>query len=362
MPIGPQEISQKRVETAVNKLIDIIDKKLQTYSEEAPFTFRFNENTDPNVKKQVSIVYQSVGWQTNLTDDILTLLESHKESKSDQLISVFSRDSTAHITTTEEGRISIGNSMVEAINTSLLYQSVARKILMVDELPSGTDPIYKIKEGTKSIYYSNGEIKPYIPNDEEIIKDFTFFKDNPLVTIEEFNKRKYYLFDQMQCEAKDSIQKQENQAIFSLIKEAANFDQTIYTYVETVDRAIQDSINEIENNDLLAAKMIMTPKTFRLCKQYFNEKDFEQGTHREIMMTGLVGHYEWTDMHYSADIEDGEIYVLPPAQFLGAYAIKGKITSVPCDKPPTHMGYLVSIEAMPILLNPQYVRKIKVKF
>jgi len=78
MPIGPQEISQKRVETAVNKLIDIIDKKLQTYSEEAPFTFRFNENTDPNAKKQVSIVYQSVGWQTNLTDDILTFRISQR--------------------------------------------------------------------------------------------------------------------------------------------------------------------------------------------------------------------------------------------------------------------------------------------
>ena len=38
---------------------------------------------------------------------------------------------------TEEGRMALAQSMANPIQTSLLYQSIARKLLVVDPLPQG---------------------------------------------------------------------------------------------------------------------------------------------------------------------------------------------------------------------------------
>ena len=41
---------------------------------------------------------------------------------------------------TPEGRVALAQAMVEPIKTSLMYQAVGRKLLMVDELPQGALP------------------------------------------------------------------------------------------------------------------------------------------------------------------------------------------------------------------------------
>ena len=38
---------------------------------------------------------------------------------------------------TAEGRTALAQAMVEPIKTSLMYQAIGRKLLMVDELPQG---------------------------------------------------------------------------------------------------------------------------------------------------------------------------------------------------------------------------------
>ena len=42
-----------------------------------------------------------------------------------------------------EGRSALAAAMVESIKTSLMYQSIGRKLLMVDSLPQSTFPIYQ---------------------------------------------------------------------------------------------------------------------------------------------------------------------------------------------------------------------------
>ena len=44
---------------------------------------------------------------------------------------------------TKEGRTALAQAMCEPIKTSLMYQGIGRKLLMVDELPQGAIPRYE---------------------------------------------------------------------------------------------------------------------------------------------------------------------------------------------------------------------------
>lgn len=57
---------------------------------------------------------------------------------------------------TDEGRAALAQSMVEPIRRSLEYQSIGRKLLMVDELPEGALARYECKEPNVGTYKSLG--------------------------------------------------------------------------------------------------------------------------------------------------------------------------------------------------------------
>ncbi|MGG2309823.1 hypothetical protein, partial [Salmonella enterica] len=49
----------------------------------------------------------------------------------------------AHAMESAEGRLALAQAMVKPIKTSLQYQAIGRKLLMVDELPQGALPRYE---------------------------------------------------------------------------------------------------------------------------------------------------------------------------------------------------------------------------
>ena len=398
MPISPQEIAHKRVEFSVNKLTEIIDKKLKEHFDDTPFEFHFNNNTDPHVKDCISTVYQQVGWNVIVDnkDDhyVLTLKEPGRNYASPvveapneeatptdvaavapdtklRLGSMIKKPETSYADQREdimrsafdhpEGRAALAQAMVEPIRNSLMYQSVSRKLFMVDELPQAALARYDLADEMTPIYYSHGEIKPY-NNSDECIKDFTDISALATIDLSEIRERRFYIVDRAQVKLKDSIQRQEDIILFKLLDVAATHEQTIYTYVETIKRALNDSFIAIEEQEIIAAKVVMSPKTFRKIRDYLYG-DLDDACQRDILMTGLYGHLWSADIHISTIIEDGDIYVLPPAQFLGAYAIKQDITVLPCDEPQNQkLGWLATTSVLPVILNNKFVRKIKIRF
>ena len=51
---------------------------------------------------------------------------------------------------TAEGRTALAQAMVEPIKTSLMYQAIGRKLMMVDELPQGALARYERDVAVKS--------------------------------------------------------------------------------------------------------------------------------------------------------------------------------------------------------------------
>ena len=69
-----------------------------------------------------------------------------------------------------EGRTVLAQAMVEPIKTSLMYQGVGRKLLMVDELPQGALPRYERDIAVKSyVIAKRGSVPASVVEAEELL-------------------------------------------------------------------------------------------------------------------------------------------------------------------------------------------------
>lgn len=373
MPISPQIIAEKRIENTVTKLCDLIDKKLQE-SEETPFVFKFLPNTSPEVINSIVEIYRNVGWSASQAQGSLTLRSPHdekeepkKESKNTiKEVTQTKLETREHLIETalasDTGRFALAQSMKEPINTSLMYQSVARKFLMVDDLPLSVSPRYTYGEFDEPLYYaSDNKVKPY---NHECLDDYVEFMSSVDIDREDIEQRRFYTLDRAQVRLKDSLQNQEVRAIVTLLQASIKEEQIIHTYGETIDRAILDSVGDIETKDMIAAKMLVHPRTYR--RFHYTpriEDNLNEASQRDILMTGLYGHVFTMDIHISTIVPENEVFILPPGNFVGALALPNNHLEVlPCTNEDGGLSYLAKLKCFPVILNPKLVRKIKVRW
>jgi hypothetical protein len=410
MPISPKEIADKRIENTVTKLCDLIDRKLQE-SEDTPFEFTFLANTSPEAQNSIVDIYRKIGWSAALikkSEGVLsTLVLQHPNDALKQALeaetpksnllsppssvvsfindrpaqSIKGREAKdrlknqsmtgnevkdkliAEALSCDEGHFALAVNIAEPINHRLAATSPMRKLFIVDNLPNDAKPTYDTRFDTHPIYHSkDGTIKSYDENDENCLEDITELKAHVEIPNERLLKRQFYVVDDAQCRLSDSLESQEACVMMKLLQAAAVFDQTIYTYGETTQRAILDSIGEIESGDMIAAKLIIHPKTYRRVmfhKMYSG--DMEEATMRDVLMTGLYGHIYTLDIHVSTHVPENEMFITPMASFLGAYALPSNVEVLPC-KAKDKLGFLAKIQCFPVIMNPQSVRKIVIRW
>lgn len=379
MPISPQIVAEKRLENTIDKLCNLIDKKLQE-SEDGVLEFQFLANTDPKVKDSIVEIYRNVGWsavlsrwgdephklilqnpntQTNKSTEadkskeIENKLKNNDSKKHDEIVKVALESSV--------GRIQLAHAMAEPINTSLMYQSVTRKFLMMDELPVDVQPKYEYGKHGEPIYYaSDRTVKPY---SHDCLEDWVEFAAQVNIKQEDIANKKFYVVDQAQVRLKDSLERQETVALMKLFQASIGNEQVIQTYGETLKRAIFETIGEIETQEMLAAKIMCHPKTYRRMCHALGIDFIDESTHREILMTGLYGHIQTADVHLSVVAPQDEIYMTPMSNFLGALALpKGYLQVLPCTGKDGEIGFLAKQTCMPIILNPNLIHNIKIRW
>lgn len=248
MPISPQMVAEKRIENTVNKLCDLIDKKLQE-SEDLPFEFRFLPNTSPQVENSVMEIYRNVGWVSSMRmiedEHVLVLQYPHthpkateeEETPSNQnkpkpIAKPDSRENIIEVALQSiDGKIKLAHSVVEPISISLMYQSITRKLLMIDELSENQKPKYKHNEHENPIYFaSDRTVKPYT---HDVLDDFVKFSALAEVTKEDIEGKAYYEIDRAQVLLKDSLENQETMALLALLQASIQSEQqVIHTYGE----------------------------------------------------------------------------------------------------------------------------------
>lgn len=373
MPISPIEIANRRHELTVNKLCDLIDKKLQECKDNESFEFHFNPSTSPEAKQSIIDIYKNAGWEATIaySDTVpagyLKLsnnigfgrgkVDCPFDSKPKTRTAAENSNIIQKAFDSPEGRIALAQSMFSPIHLTI-NSSLHRKLLLFDDLPENIDhPMYEC--GDNPIYYCDGKICKF--NSDYELNEFT-----SSVTIK-IDKRKFYLLDKAQSSMAKSIVHQTNMALSMLLLDSVTTQQQIFhTYGETVKRAIYEAMGELEADSELPAKMILNPATYRRAFYPESYDAIQESPLRDLLCSGLNGHMSTMDIHCLPTVERDVIYIVPPASHLGVVAMNDSrdLIILPANQKnkSDEMSFVTSMRCLMAIINPENVKKVAIKW
>ena len=262
---------------------------------------------------------------------------------------------------TPEGRTALAQAMVEPIKTSLMYQAIARKLLMVDELLQGQLARYERDVATKSyVIPKRGSVPSAEIEAEEILVPTIEIAANPTIRLNEVRQRRFYIVDRAQVRAKDSLQRQEDVETFKVLNAAVPAAQSISVAGTLQPENVNLALTLIEEHELIGAKIVVHPQRYKDIRTW--GKDFyDEATQRDILMTGLYGHLYSADIHVSTMVPKNAVYVLAPAQFVGALPVRQDITVLPADDPKRlRLGWVIYEEIGFAVINDYAISRVLV--
>jgi len=260
---------------------------------------------------------------------------------------------------TPAGRVSLAQAMVEPIKRALEYQAIGRKLLMVDELPQGA--LARYEKDVASVAYviaRRGAVPDRIVEGEEVLVPTFEIAVNPQIRLSEIKARRFYIVDRAQMKAKEAIQKLEDTEILTDINTAVRADHTVTQSGELGIAALNYAFSVIESRDLTVAKIVMHPRQYADMRTLGRDV-YDEATRRDVLMSGLFGHLWTSDIHVSHRVTEGSVYLLAPAEYVGAIPIRQDITVLPADDPKNlRLGWVIYEELGIVVINDYAIAKI----
>lgn len=263
---------------------------------------------------------------------------------------------------TPEGRDSIAQAMVEPIRRALEYQAVGRKLLLVDQLPQGALARYeKDVRVTAHVISRRGGAPLSIVEGEEVIVPTFEIVSNPYVRLSEIYSRRYYIVDRAQIKAKEAIQKEEDLNIFNAVNAAVD---AAHTTISTGGSLSIDALNAafytIEQHDLTVGKIVMHAARYADMRN-LGKTVYDEATQKEILSSGLFGHLYTANIHVSSKCPSNTVYLLAPAEYVGAFPIRQDISVLPANDPQKlRVGWVIYEDVGVVIINSYAVAKITV--
>lgn len=262
---------------------------------------------------------------------------------------------------TAEGKLALAQAMVEPIKTSLMYQGVVRKLLLVDELQQGQYARYERDVTAKSYTIPKRGAVPTTEIEAEELMVPTFeMASHPTIRMSEIRARRFYIVDRAQVRAKDSLMRQEDIEGFRAIQAAVPSDQSISIGGSVQIDAINLGLTLVEEHELIGAKIVVAPQRYKDFRGWGNDV-YDPATQREILYTGLYGHLFTADIHVSTMVPKNHVFILAPPQFVGAIPVRQDITVVPLDDMKRlRMGWVVYQDLGFAVINDYAISRISV--
>ena len=263
---------------------------------------------------------------------------------------------------TPEGRVALAQAMVEPIRRALEYQAVGRKLLMVDELPQGAYARYeKDVRQVAHVISRRGAVPDGITEGEEVLVPTFEIATNPTIRLSEVKARRFYIVDRAQIKAKEAIQKEEDSNIFRAIDAAVDAAHTVVSTGGALTlNALNIAFSTIEQHDLTVGKIVCHALRYADIRN-FGKTVYDEATQKEVLTTGLFGHLFTADIHVSSRVPTDTVYLLAPAEYVGAFPIRQDITVLPADDPKKlRLGWVIYEEVGIVIINTYAVAKVVV--
>ena len=270
---------------------------------------------------------------------------------------------------TEEGRIALAESMANPIQTALLYQSIGRKLLMVDPLPQGALARYeKDIDAPATLISKRGEVPTQVLEGEDFLVPTFEIASYPTVRLSQVKQRMFNIIDRAQVKAKNELSQREDTEIFKAIDSAVPNSATIPGYNHQIltasGRLTLDLLNaavaKIEKHRLTTSKIVMNSQRFADIRAWGKDY-FDFVTQREVLLTGVFGRLWTNDILISNLVPDSRVLVLSPAEFVGVMPVRQEVTVIPADQPnKLRLGWVVYEEVGIAIVNPKGISQIQV--
>lgn len=265
----------------------------------------------------------------------------------------------------EEGRTALAQAMANPIRTSLDYQGIGRKLLVVDPLPAGALPVYdKDVDAKAAVISKRGQAPDFVVEGDRVQVPTFEIVSYPQVRFSQVKERRFNVIDRAQQRAKSDIMAVEDEEVFSLLDAAAEDANTVITLPagSSLSRdALTKAFKEVEKHDLVVTKVVMNAQQFADIRAW-NNQDFDPVTQHEVLQTGLFGHIWTADILISKKVKDGTVYVLADPEFVGVMPIRQDIQVIPADKPEDlRLGWVIYEEIGLAVVNTMAVAKIQIE-
>lgn len=265
---------------------------------------------------------------------------------------------------TEEGRTALAQAMANPIRTSLDYQGVGRKLLVVDPLPQGALPVYDKDVDAKAYVISKrGQVPDQVIEGDRIQVPTFEVVSYPQVRFSQVKERRFNVIDRAQQRAKSDIMAVEDEEIFALIDNAATSGVNAVTISSgglTRD-ALTQAFKEVEKHDLVVTKIVMNAQAFADIRAW-GQNEFDPVTQHEVLQTGLFGHIWTADILISKKVPLNTVYVLADPEFVGVMPIRQDIQVIPADRPESlRLGWVIYEEVGLAVVNSMSIAKIEIQ-
>lgn len=263
---------------------------------------------------------------------------------------------------TPQGRVALAQAMVEPIRRALEYQAVGRKLLMVDELPQGAYARYeKDVRSVAHVISRRGAVPDQITEGEEILVPTFEIATNPTIRLAEVKARRFYIVDRAQIKAKEAIQKEEDLNIFNAINAAVDAAHTVVSTGGSLTlNALNQAFATIEQHDLTVGKIVCHALRYADIRN-FGKTVYDEATQKEVLTTGLFGHLFTADIHVSSRCPTDTVFLLAPAEYVGAFPVRQDITVLPADDPKKlRLGWVIYEEVGIVIINSYACAKVTV--
>lgn len=260
----------------------------------------------------------------------------------------------------EEGRTALAQAMANPIRTSLDYQGIGRKLLMVDPLPQGALPVYDKDVDAKAFVISKRGKAPdqIIEGDRIQVPTFEVIS-YPQVRFSQVKERRFNVIDRAQVRAKSDIMAVEDETILGLIDTASTaVNSEVKVTTGLTREALKNAFAQVERHDLIVTKIVMNAQAFADIRAW-DRNDVDPVTQYEVLQTGLFGHIWTADILISKKVPLNTVYVLADPEFVGVMPIRQDIQVIPADKPESlRLGWVIYEEIGASVVNAMACAKI----
>lgn len=240
------------------------------------------------------------------------------------------------VLSSQDGFVKIGTGMIGPIQLKLRYEGIVRNVLVEDAVPPGTEAYYDVFDDLGQAYImsgTEGEVRVTPFEGKRVHVSFFRVASRPAIRKEDLLEMRINMVEQAQDETKQSIMKQEDSYLMTLLLGA------ITDYSTRADnptpgaqnvtvasggitpQALYSAVTMTDLREIESTRLLMNPADYR--DFYLFGTDQTGWAFKDRVVGGQkIEQFGEFQIQRSVMVPQGKVFLLPDPEFLGVMPIR----------------------------------------